>query len=402
MITYGQVVLTQQMMYQSGDFYTIQPCSTKNISNPPSQAGANININYSNLIANGQSVKTTFDIDGAILKSNYTENSTLANDYFSIDSNKINLVKTFSNFDIYRVFKNPKLLYSFPTNFGDTFTDYSDFEWYARSGRCTTKGYCNTTIIADAYGEITLPTGTFPYLRLKVIDNEQDTSYSGQFCQNQYINNYTITSYLYMNPAYKTPLFYYAGNNYSYYYLNGSTDKPKADFVFSNTQNGQKTVSFTNKTTNSSATKYLWDFGVDTLLNDTSSAINPIYTFPANGTYNVRLIAYNPFISYTDTVFKKVTILPSSVNNNNEWINQNIKLFPNPASQNLTIYFEKLLKKNVKIKLCDIEGKSIQLPTNLTTTANAILIDISALNKGFYSITIEDETISKYFKFMVE
>jgi len=59
-----------------------------------------------------------------------------------------------------------------------------------------------------------------------------------------------------------------------------------AQFSFANPGEG-RTVNFTN--TSSNATQYLWLFG--TTSNDTSTSANPTFVFPANGTYNVTLVA---------------------------------------------------------------------------------------------------------------
>ncbi|MCG9879215.1 MAG: PKD domain-containing protein, partial [Bacteroidia bacterium] len=48
-------------------------------------------------------------------------------------------------------------------------------------------------------------------------------------------------------------------------------------------------VDFAN--TSSNATSYFWDFGVSNSTADTSSAMSPSFTFPANGKYTVTLIA---------------------------------------------------------------------------------------------------------------
>ena len=65
-------------------------------------------------------------------------------------------------------------------------------------------------------------------------------------------------------------------------------------------------IQFNNLSTG--ATQYFWNFGVDTLTNDTSNLYNPTYTFPGPGTYTVTLIAYDDDCSDTNTV--KIVILP--------------------------------------------------------------------------------------------
>lgn len=66
-----------------------------------------------------------------------------------------------------------------------------------------------------------------------------------------------------------------------------------------------KTVDFKNFSFH--ATDYSWDFGVNTLTNDTSNLTNPSYTYAANGTYQVTLIAKNAE-SCGDTLVKTVVV----------------------------------------------------------------------------------------------
>ena len=66
-----------------------------------------------------------------------------------------------------------------------------------------------------------------------------------------------------------------------------------------------KTVNFKNFSFH--ATDYSWDFGVNSLTNDTSNLSNPSYTYAANGTYQVTLIAKNAE-SCGDTLVKTVVV----------------------------------------------------------------------------------------------
>jgi len=69
-------------------------------------------------------------------------------------------------------------------------------------------------------------------------------------------------------------------------------------------------LDFVNQGVNQSTNPvYHWDFGVATLINDTSNFINPSYTFPDTGTYVVTLIS-NPGKACADTVKKTVFAYP--------------------------------------------------------------------------------------------
>jgi gliding motility-associated-like protein len=71
-----------------------------------------------------------------------------------------------------------------------------------------------------------------------------------------------------------------------------------------------RTISFVNQSFgNVGALTYHWDFGVNGTLSDTSQALNPTFTFPDTGSYNVVLIA-NPGKACSDTMTKKFYIFP--------------------------------------------------------------------------------------------
>jgi gliding motility-associated-like protein len=68
-------------------------------------------------------------------------------------------------------------------------------------------------------------------------------------------------------------------------------------------------VNFQNNS--SGATSYFWDFGVNSLADDTSNQANPSYTYPGPGTYTVTLIAQDPNgSSCNDTLDVDITINP--------------------------------------------------------------------------------------------
>lgn len=75
------------------------------------------------------------------------------------------------------------------------------------------------------------------------------------------------------------------------------------------TCSGTKTVAFQN--TSTGGVSYLWDFGDPSQQNDTSTLHNPVYTYPAYGTYVVRLIVIGN--DCNDTIEKKFILGQDSV-----------------------------------------------------------------------------------------
>ncbi|MFN5181622.1 MAG: PKD domain-containing protein [Bacteroidota bacterium] len=63
-------------------------------------------------------------------------------------------------------------------------------------------------------------------------------------------------------------------------------------------------VSFTNNT--SDATNYIWYFGTG----DSTTNVNPTYTYLNDGVYNITLFASNQFCSTTETIQNSITVYP--------------------------------------------------------------------------------------------
>lgn len=70
------------------------------------------------------------------------------------------------------------------------------------------------------------------------------------------------------------------------------------------------TVNFTNQSLG--GTTFHWDFGVQSMLNDTSNLFNPTYVFPDSGKYTVTLIA-NPGKPCSDTSTRTFFVYPNFV-----------------------------------------------------------------------------------------
>ncbi len=69
------------------------------------------------------------------------------------------------------------------------------------------------------------------------------------------------------------------------------------------------TVQFTNQS--EGATSYVWDFGDTSTVQDTSSAVNPAYTYPQPGRYTVKLTAFGP--ECINKIEGDVLILPDTL-----------------------------------------------------------------------------------------
>ncbi len=148
---------------------------------------------------------------------------------------------------------------------------------------------------------------------------------------------------------------------------------PVADFppVF---QVNDNTVQFTNLSTN--ATSFQWDFGNG----DSSTDVNPFYTYPFYGPYQVQLIAEN--CGFSDTIVQDVILVLAGLEENERL---NIDMSPNPVKDLLTIQFQNA----DEINLFDAKGRKIGV--EISKESEFYTIDFKQLPHGEYFILIRKE-----------
>lgn len=145
-------------------------------------------------------------------------------------------------------------------------------------------------------------------------------------------------------------------------------------------------VEFTNLSVG--AESYLWDFGNGV----TSTAENPVYTYPASGTYAVTLVATDSDCSNTTSTLSyniQVATGDSSSNVSLESVQKSELLlaFPNPTSDIVTL---KNVEPNSTYTLVNVEGKVLsigQFPSNEGS------IDLTNLDEGIYYLRINGSTL---------
>lgn len=144
---------------------------------------------------------------------------------------------------------------------------------------------------------------------------------------------------------------------------------PDADFSYSDNNGG---VAFTNNS--QKADSYLWDFADGT----TDTAANPTHVFPAQGTYNVKLIAFRHCVP--DTVVKAITV--NSGVGLSETVGNSIELFPNPTANYLRISG---LENVESIEIYSADGKKVFEKTSPSVTE---VIDTKGFVSGIYAVGI--------------
>ena len=163
-----------------------------------------------------------------------------------------------------------------------------------------------------------------------------------------------------------------------------ATINPFAIAGFSLTDNGLGNVSFTDASQNSSS--WNWNFGDGS---GTSIVASPNYTYLADGTYTITQIVTNS--CGTDTSYQTITVIVT--NEQITMLNSQIKIYPNPFNQKISILSHSEIKS---VSFTDVLGKQLDVKINLINPiaigSKNIIISTENIVQGIYFIRIETST----------
>lgn len=149
-------------------------------------------------------------------------------------------------------------------------------------------------------------------------------------------------------------------------------------------------ATFTN--TSAGATTYSWDFGDFT----NSSASAPTHAYAVNGSYTVVLTAINGNCSDTAVFLVDVTV---GINELTSGANMNV--YPNPASNQVSVSFEQSADK-VEIELIDATGRVLFNQASTTIGAHEVIIPVTTLSAGFYTVRMSNANGMTTEKLMIQ
>ncbi|MCC6683556.1 MAG: T9SS type A sorting domain-containing protein, partial [Bacteroidia bacterium] len=176
--------------------------------------------------------------------------------------------------------------------------------------------------------------------------------------------------------------------------------KPSAMFTATqNTGAGSRTFNFTNTTNeNGNSTSYLWDFGVSASTSDTSTQKNPSFSFPSNGSYTVKLIAYAAVGN--DTTTQTIEVLATGMDDRNI---ASLLMYPNPAQSNLSLQFTLNNTSAVAVSVLDLAGRVVKtIPVSqMDAGNNQINIHVSDLTNGVYFVQVATGNGSNTIKLII-
>lgn len=154
---------------------------------------------------------------------------------------------------------------------------------------------------------------------------------------------------------------------------------PEAKFVFS-----FPSVPYRAQFTDSSyylPTAWTWNFGD----NGGSVLQNPVRNYIANGTYNVCLVAKNAFGSSPQ--FCQDVVITGVGINEIEFSNQ-INVFPNPASDKISIKIESDVTEEMTVSLVNLVGQEVTTPAVYAAGTTNMTVNTANLTNGLYFVKI--------------
>ena len=160
-------------------------------------------------------------------------------------------------------------------------------------------------------------------------------------------------------------------------------------------QQTNNVVTFTDAT--GTATSWQWTFGDG----GTSSLQNPVYTYTANGIYEVCLIASDNCTS--DTTCDSVTVIGLGINAANLQTFP-FSIYPNPFSDVATVSFNIGTASLVTITLNDVEGRLLGtlIAENLAAGNHSIVISKKNLPAGIYLLQLKEGSLSVVKRLVIE
>ena len=152
-------------------------------------------------------------------------------------------------------------------------------------------------------------------------------------------------------------------------------------------------ATFTN--TSVGATTYAWDFGDG----NTSTSTSPVHEYSAAGTYTVTLTATNGACEAVDSFEVVITVVGleeiTSISS--------VKLFPNPASDNVNVELNLKENANITLSIVDNSGKIVYTENASLLEGKSIQsLNTSSLKAGYYNVVISTEnSVAKTIKLAI-
>ncbi len=140
-------------------------------------------------------------------------------------------------------------------------------------------------------------------------------------------------------------------------------------------------VEVTNNSLN--AEEYLWDFGDGTALDPT---VDPIHVYSTEGNYTITLTAIN--YNCTTTTTQNIVVVPFGVGIDENSLNEQLSVFPNPNSGQFTVELELSQASDIAIELNNVLGERVYQTNVAQRNYWRKEFDLASYVKGVYLLSI--------------
>lgn len=145
---------------------------------------------------------------------------------------------------------------------------------------------------------------------------------------------------------------------------------------------GLGTVTCTNTSVN--ALQWFWDFGDGSMV---ETAMNPVHAYTAPGIYTITQTAIN--YNCTTSLSQTIIVIESGVGIENlEFMNYDLRIYPNPTSGILNVVFETEKPLALEMELCNALGQRVYLNRIANTKYFSEKLNLEGFSKGIYFLKV--------------
>jgi Zn-dependent metalloprotease len=154
------------------------------------------------------------------------------------------------------------------------------------------------------------------------------------------------------------------------------------------------TVTFTdNSIATSSIVSWHWDFGNG----DTSNVQNPVYVYPALGTYQACLTVTDAN-GCTSTQCREIAIITLGLSHS--FASAGISIYPNPVTNNIYVSFNSAASSDWLLKITNVLGEVVA-ERMVAVRSGSVEWNLSSLAAGAYTLTLQNEKGERLIKHLI-
>lgn len=153
-------------------------------------------------------------------------------------------------------------------------------------------------------------------------------------------------------------------------------------------------IVFTN--TSVAGESYFWDFGDG----NTSTDVSPSHIYTDSGIYPV-ILTVTSSDGCTSAITQQITVEDLATGLDENFLNNQISIYPNPASDQLTVSFDLSSPQSLTLTLVDVRGTVIKTIPAQNYFNTPLPIELAGLSAGIYYLKMKNEKIQVVKKLVI-